>query len=205
MRLEVADPLSVVPWGAYFPSAITGPITSGPLGAMGPQTAASALITAFVDVANARAADTNFTLNITLADATGASVASSVTQGALGAGGWARFTPTLTTGTVGLWNTESRVLYTVTTEISVGGALVDRTATRIGIRNAVWTPNQGFTLNGFKVPAQGFSNHQDFAGCGVAVPDRVNEFRVASMRAIGSNFWCDSPSPLPPMGGTAST
>ena len=51
----------------------------------------------------------------------------------------------------------------------------------------IWTPNQGFMLNGYKVPVKGVSNHQDFGGTGVAVPDRINMFRVAGLRAIGIN------------------
>ncbi len=54
-------------------------ITSGPLGAMGPQTAASALINAQVDVANARPTPAYLTLSITVKDASGATVATSRT------------------------------------------------------------------------------------------------------------------------------
>jgi beta-galactosidase len=187
--LNMADPLSITPWGAYHPSSITGLITSGPLGAMGPQTAASALISSQVDVANARTAAVNFTLLITVLDASGTSVGTSSTAQYLTPGATGRFVPTLTLGSVNLWNTEVSYLYTVQTAIVLAGATVDSTTVTIGIRNAIWTANTGFMLNGFKIAAQGYSNHQDFAGVGVAVPNRVQEFRVTSLRAIGSNFW----------------
>ena len=35
----------------------------------------------------------------------------------------------------------------------------------------------------------GLCNHQDFAGCGVAVPDRVNMFRVQKLQEMGGNAW----------------
>jgi beta-galactosidase len=195
----VADPLSVVPWGGYYPAAVTGAISSGPLGAMGPQSASSALVQCYIDVANARSSPTNFTLNVTLVSADGSIVASSVTPQSLPSGGWARFKPTLSTGNVALWNTEHRALYTVQTTLSVTGeGVVDANYVRIGVRNAVWSPNSGFTLNGFKVPIQGVSNHQDFAGTGTAVPDRVNAFRVKGLRDIGVNAWRTAHNPTNP-------
>jgi hypothetical protein len=199
--MEVADPLSIVPWGAYYPSAITGDITSGPLGIMGPQSAASAQVYAYVDVANARTTGTNFTLSTTIVDTAGggAVVGRSDTTQFLAPGGWVRAVNIITLGTVQLWNTEASYLYTATTNVVVTGeGVVDSFSTRIGIRDAIWTPNTGFTLNGFKLPVHGVSNHQDFGGTGVAVPDRIDQFRVASLRAIGVNFWRTAHNPTNP-------
>jgi beta-galactosidase len=198
--LDFRDPLSITPWGAFYPSAITGAITSGPLGAMGPQTAASAVINAQVDVANARTAATSFTLALAVVDPTTGTVMGTANMpSSLAPGGWVRLTPTVKlTGPVNLWNTEAPFLYTVNATISVGGAVVDAMTTTIGIRQAYWDPNTGFMLNGFKVAAAGFSNHQDFGGAGTAVPDRVQEFRVTSLRAIGSNFWRTAHNPPSP-------
>ena len=199
--MNTADPLSIQPWGAYFPAAVTGEITSGPLGAMGPQTAASALINAYVDIQNQRATSADTTLVVTVMDATGAAVATSSTKQTLASGGWARVTPSITWNNVNLWNTESTYMYTVRADVvdnGASGAIVDSVTVPIGVRNAVWTSNQGFTLNGFKVPAKGFSQHQDLAGCGTAVPNRGNEFRIAGIRAIGGNFWRTAHNPTNP-------
>lgn len=195
---DVADPLSIVPWGAFHPSAVTGAITSGPLGAMGVQTAASAVVLSAVDVANARVAATSFVIAVTVKDAGGATVGTASAPGNLPSGGFVRqrLTTTLTNPT--LWNTEVPYLYTVTTTVTVGANVVDTDVATIGVRDAVWTPNTGFMLNGFKVLAQGFSNHIDFAGVGSAVPDRIQEFRVTSMREIGSNFWRTAHNPVAP-------
>jgi len=75
------------------------------------------------------------------------------------------------------------------------GTIVDTVTVAIGIRDAIWTANTGFMLNGFKVPAKGFSQHQDFGGCGTAVPDRIDEFRIKGIRAIGGNFWRTAHNP----------
>lgn len=36
---------------------------------------------------------------------------------------------------------------------------------------------------------QGFSNHQSWSGCGNAVPKRVDEFRITTLRELGANMW----------------
>ena len=198
--MNTADPLSITPWGAYFPAAITGAITSGALGAMGPQTAASAIINAQVDVQNARATASNVSLAITVLDGGGNTVASASASASLSAGGWARLTPTVTwSGPINLWNTEVTSMYDVRADVTdESGSVVDSVTVPIGVRDAIWTANTGFMLNGFKVPAKGFSQHQDFAGCGTAVPDRVNELRVAQIRALGGNFWRTAHNPTNP-------
>ena len=51
-------------------------------------------------------------------------------------------------------------MYTVRADVvdnGAGGAVVDSVTVPIGVRDALWTPNEGFVLNGFKVLAKGFS------------------------------------------------
>lgn len=40
-----------------------------------------------------------------------------------------------------------------------------------------------------QVRIKGFCLHDNFAGVGVAVPDRINLFRAQSLRGIGGNSW----------------
>jgi len=40
------------------------------------------------------------------------------------------------------------------------------------------------------------SQHIDFGGVGTAVPDRVSEFRVSSVKAIGANGWRTAHNPV---------
>lgn len=202
--LTVADALSVPPLGVYLPSAITGAITSGPLGVLGPQVAATAALMPQTDVANARAVATLFTLSTRVYDAGGALVGLAATNQTLPPGGTARIYQEIALSNVSLWNTESPVLYTVRTVLTVGGEDVDEVATPIGVRSAVWSPSEGFQLNGFKLPLKGFSNHQSFSGCGNALPDRVDEFR--SPRCARWAPTCGAaPTPPPPSSSTSRT
>ena len=178
VSLTIADPLSIIPLGVFLPSAVTGAITSGPLGVQGPQSAVSASVMPQTDVKNARSVAAQFTLISEVHDASsGVLIGSTNTSVSLPPGGTTRiFQEVLLPGPVKLWNTAaSPPLYTVRSTIwdHAAGVAVDAVVTTIGIRSAVWTPTAGFQLNGLKTPVQGFSNHQSWAGCGNAVPKRV--------------------------------
>ena len=191
VSLTIADPLSIIPWGVFLPSAVTGTITSGPLGVQGQQSAASASVMPQTDVENARSVAVIFTLASEVYDASGVLVGAANSSSRLPPGGTTRlFQEVLLPGPVQLWNTAPRPpLYTVRSTLVVGGSAVDTVVTTIGIRSAVWTPTAGFQLNGLKTHVQGFSNHQSWSGCGNAVPARVDEFRITALKALGANMW----------------
>ena len=186
VSLTVADPLYIEPWGVYLPSAVTGTVTSGPLGAEGPQTAASASVMPQTDVKNAGGVAQTFTLTSEVHDPAGMLVGAANSSVTLPPGGNKRFfQEVMLSGTVQLWNTAPRPpLYTVRSTLWVDGTAVDAVVTTIGIRSAVWTPTAGFQLNGFKTPVQGFSNHQSWSGCGNAVPERVSRQTVFWLRSL---------------------
>lgn len=126
----------------------------------------------------------------TVYDASGAAVGSASDSGsALPPGGWYRSTKQITLTNVNLWNVAAPYLYTVSSLLTSGSG-VDQVNITIGVRNAFFDANHGFILNGIPTKIQGFSQHQDFAGVGTAVPDRANRYRVDSLKAIGANGWC---------------
>ena len=43
---------------------------------------------------------------------------------------------------------------------------------------------------------KGLSMHQDFAGCGTALPDAVNEYRVTELIKMGGNGWRTAHNPV---------
>ena len=46
---------------------------------------------------------------------------------------------------------------------------------------------------------RGFSHHNSMGGLGVAIPERVQLFRVQASRAMGSNMWRMSHNPYAPL------
>ncbi len=88
-----------------------------------------------------------------------------------------------------LWSVDSPRLYQLRTTIREGGKAVDFTTTTFGIRTIRFDADKGFFLNGHHVEIQGVANHQDFAGVGIAVPDSLQAWRVAKLKAMGCNGW----------------
>lgn len=88
-----------------------------------------------------------------------------------------------------LWSPDSPRLYTLVTTIERDGATVDRYDTPFGIRTIRFDARDGFLLNGQRVELKGTCNHQDHAGVGAALPDRLQYFRIEQLKSMGSNAY----------------
>ena len=100
---------------------------------------------------------------------------------------------------VELWSNLRPYFYTLQAEVMSGSTIFDSVNVTIGVRQARWDANTGFYLNGVPFIWRGFNNHNNFAGVGMAVPDRVDLFRGQSMRAVGANAWRMSHNPPIPV------
>jgi beta-galactosidase len=94
-----------------------------------------------------------------------------------------------------LWSLEEPHLYQLITEVRVDGAAVDQTETTFGIRTIRFDADEGFFLNGKAVKIMGTCNHQDHAGVGLALPDRLQYYRIERLKEMGSNAYRASPNP----------
>lgn len=204
--LEIAPPLSIVPWGFFTTSYINGTITS-PGGPDAPQTTDGAIFTPTVDLANAGRSEAKGGVVFSLQDASGATVCSSapISYTLAPGTGWVRLSTQFTCGSptspIQLWNTAPGGAYLYTAVASVmdgGGGVVDTVSVRHGVRSALFTPTQGFVLNGFKITLRGFSNHLGFGGCGGAVPDRVSEYILVMLKSMGGNSYRTAHNPISP-------
>jgi beta-galactosidase len=97
-----------------------------------------------------------------------------------------------------LWSVDQPHLYEAVSVIEAAGVTVDAYRTRFGIRAIRFDPEQGFFLNDAPVKIKGTCNHQDFAGLGTALPDRIHEFRVKKLKQMGSNGYRMSHNPPAP-------
>jgi len=70
--------------------------------------------------------------------------------------------------------------------------------TPFGVRTIKFDADKGFFLNGKHVFLKGTCNHQDHAGMGTAVPDRVNVFRLEKLKEMGCNSYRMSHNPPAP-------
>ncbi len=96
------------------------------------------------------------------------------------------------------WSLETPVLYTLKTRVLAGDSVLDSQETPFGFRTLRFDPDKGFFLNDRAVKLKGVCLHHD-AGClGAAVPDKVLERRLMSMKALGANAIRTSHNPPAP-------
>ena len=88
-----------------------------------------------------------------------------------------------------LWSIEQPNLYSVETSVEAAGSPVDQSQTSFGIRSIRFDANNGFFLNGQHVEMKGTCNHQDHAGVGAALPDRLQYYRIVRLKEMGSNAY----------------
>ncbi len=96
-----------------------------------------------------------------------------------------------------LWSPETPSLYKVLTEVFESGNMIDTYETTFGVRTVEINRN-GVFLNGKLYPVKGTCNHQDFAGIGVALPDKINWYKLKLLKEVGSNAYrCTHHPPTP--------
>lgn len=86
-----------------------------------------------------------------------------------------------------LWSPQSPNLYSAVITVESDGKPRDAERVRFGVRSAVFDADKGFFLNGKSVKLKGTCNHQDHAGVGAALPDRLQDYRIAVLKEMGSN------------------
>lgn len=86
-----------------------------------------------------------------------------------------------------LWDIDRPYLYTVVTDIKVGGQTLDTYKTRFGFRTFELNKDTGFWLNGRRVKIKGMCAHQDFGLTGKAVPDNIHRYKIELIKEMGAN------------------
>ncbi len=97
-----------------------------------------------------------------------------------------------------LWSPDDPYLYKVETTIRVDGQVADVYETTTGLRDAQFTADRGFMLNGRQLKLRGVNMHQDHAGVGAALPDGLQEWRIKQLKALGCNAYRASHNPMTP-------
>ena len=121
-------------------------------------------------------------------DAAGKTVATAESPAQqVGVDGVASFTATATLSEPALWSVDAPNLYSAIVTVEAGGKARDAERISFGVRTAVFDADKGFFLNGKPLKIQGTCNHQDHAGVGAALPDRLQWFRLGVLREMGCN------------------
>lgn len=94
-----------------------------------------------------------------------------------------------------LWSIETPTLYKLVSVIEKNNQVVDRVETTFGIRTITFDKDKGFFLNGKHVKIKGVCCHQDHAGVGSALPDRLQYYRIELLKEMGCNAYRTSHNP----------
>jgi beta-galactosidase len=182
--LVKTNPLHVPQWGTFVTSDVN---ESG------------AAVTVKTEVANEADGDATCQVVSTIVDQAGSEVASDRSD-SVSIPGWGHHevTQRLQVTHPKLWSIEQPNLYRLVTSIETGGSAVDHYETPFGIRTIRFDADQGLYLNGKPVKIKGTCNHQDHAGVGSALPDRLQFYRIEKLKEMGSNGYRTSHNPPTP-------
>jgi beta-galactosidase len=171
--LLATDPLHVAYWGTF----VTTPRVS--------QNAATLQVK--TRVKNERKLAVTCVLSTTLMDRDGKTVQTAGATQQIGPGSEYEFVQQVSVDKPRLWNVADPYLYKVHTTVSDQGKIVDEYDTPTGIREALFDADKGFLLNGERVKLNGVCLHHEAGSVGAAVPERVWERRLQTLREMGCN------------------
>jgi beta-galactosidase len=97
-----------------------------------------------------------------------------------------------------LWSIENPHLYKLVTTIKADNVIKDVTENTFGIRTVLFDAEKGFLLNGKQVKLKGACVHQDHAGVGVALPERLQYYRIEKLKEMGCNAYRSAHHPPTP-------
>ncbi len=112
--------------------------------------------------------------------------AESATQ-LVAADGSTTFTATTRIANPALWSIETPHLYSALVTVEAEGKAIDAEKHTFGIRTVLFDADKGFFLNGKPLKIKGTCNHQDHAGVGAALPDRLQYFRLGVLKEMQGN------------------
>jgi beta-galactosidase len=177
-RLVSVAPVHVAPWGVHIVPNVSDP---------GDGVQADARLELTTTLANDTAAAARATVLSEVINADGTVVAKERTTCRPAAKSSFDIQQSLVLHKANLWSCERPYLYRLRTSVLVGQHTVDQITTGFGVRTIRFDVDRGFFLNGKPLKIKGVCNHQDFAGVGIALPDRVHEFRLQKIKEMGAN------------------
>lgn len=182
--LRKLDAIHVAQWGTYV---TTSDITPD-----------SATVNIATTVDNTSATDAEVTLTTRVIDPQGKVAATVTASDNIAAGKSATVNQSARVADPQLWSLDNPALYSVVTDVAVGGKIVDTYQTTTGIRTIEFTADKGFFLNGEQVKINGVCMHHDLGALGAAVNTRAIRRQLEILQEMGVNAYRASHNPPAP-------
>ena len=180
-RLVILDAVHVAPWGVYADARVADPADG---------VRADATVVVKTSLANDATKPVEAVVLSEVLDYKGRVVGKALGRQHLAANSIADAPEqhiALTKAT--LWSLETPSIYRLRTTVSVAGRVVDLSTINFGVRQLRFDADHGFFLNGKPVKLKGVCVHQDHAGVGIAIPDRLQIWRLERLKEMGCNAY----------------
>jgi hypothetical protein len=86
------------------------------------------------------------------------------------------------------WDVDDPYLYSAEGSLLCNGSVVDVVSIRFGVRSAEFRPDEGFFLNGRRLPLRGCNRHESMPGFGRALPLWMHREDAERIKSMGLNF-----------------
>ncbi|SFF68053.1 beta-galactosidase [Salegentibacter agarivorans] len=184
VRLKINNPLHIPQWGTF----ITTPEVSRERAILNIQTT----------IKNSGDSAGKVTLQTNILDNNGSTVASSTSELSLKSGTEKTDTQEIEIIKPRLWDLDSPNLYKAVSQVKKDGDIIDEYTSSFGIRTISFNSNDGFKLNGKRIPLNGVCMHHDLGPLGAAVNYRATERQMQIMKDMGVNALRTSHNPPSP-------
>jgi beta-galactosidase len=189
VRLVAADPVHIAPDGVFVAPSVEDP---------GQGDQADAVVAVQTEVTNTGSASVSAQVESEVLDDAGRVVATASSIYELGISSSVQVAQRLPLAAARLWSVERPYLYRLRSTVRLDDRVVDQVVTPFGVRHVRWDAERGFFLNGRPLKLQGVNMHQDHAGVGVAMPDRLFTWRLERLKEVGCNAIRMSHNPVTP-------
>jgi beta-galactosidase len=171
--LTKTDAVHLGQWETWVRSDLKGPVATLSLGTI---------------VQNNSRVAANALVHWKIVDAEGKTLATAESPAqTIAADSQASYTASAKLANPALWSPETPTLYKAIVTVESGGKKLDAEQVSFGVRTTLFDVDKGFFLNGKSVKIKGTCNHQDHAGVGAALPDRLQWFRLALLKEMSGN------------------
>jgi beta-galactosidase len=158
-----------------------------------------ALVNIVADVRNDGATSRTVRTHVEVVDPEGRVVArTDRASSTLGAGGVSSVAAAVPVTGPTRWTLERPALYQAVVVVEDDTTVIQRQATRFGIRSLSFSPTSGFALNGRRAPFKGVCLHHDLGALGTAVNRAAIARQLRIMRQMGVNAIRTSHNPPAP-------
>ena len=189
VRMVTLDPTHIAPDGVFVMPQIENP---------GAGVSADAVVKINTDLTNSADAPAETAIRSDILNAEGKILASVSSTESLASKAGAKITQSIPLPGALLWSLERPYLYKLRSTVTLSGKVIDQVTTNFGVRQIRFDAAHGLFLNGKHVKIQGVNMHQDHAGVGVAVPDRLFTWRLERLKEMGCNAIRLSHNPVTP-------